>query len=381
MRYILGDARQMPELADRSVHLVVTSPPYWQLKDYGVEGQIGMGQSYEDYLAGLDAVWSQCDRVLHPGCRVVVNIGDQYLRAETYGRYRVLPIREAILRQFEARGFDYMGAIIWRKVTTMHSSGGGAVMGSFPHPRNGILKLDYEFVLVLKKSGKSSKVDAERKAASALTNEEWGRYFAGHWEFPGVRQKDHHAAFPLELPHRAIRMFSFVGETVLDPFAGTGTTLRAAEACGRNGVGYEVSPAFAQGWEVEAREGYSPSPSQSPAPFFGSAVTLDQVGRERRPTCKVTQVTGPVSFETDAGDVVLEGVTGDDATPLRRLIERKRVVVERTDTGRAFVWLENRTFVNARLVREGVLRVEDADFPRAAWFRALVARRPISRPA
>ncbi|MFZ5478897.1 MAG: DNA methyltransferase [Myxococcota bacterium] len=374
MRYLVADARRMPELPDASVHLVVTSPPYWALKDYGVAGQIGMGQAYEDYLASLDAVWRECHRALHPGCRVVINVGDQYLRAATYGRYRVLPIREAVVRQWDALGCDYMGAVIWRKVTTQNSTGGAAVMGSFPHPRNGILKLDYEFVLIFRKPGKPPKPTPEQKQTSLLTNQEWARYFAGHWEFPGERHGAHHAAFPLELPLRAIRMFTFPGETVLDPFAGTGTTLLAAAESGRDAVGYEIADTFVDVMreklgphapDVERRD--TPTRVAGDAPFYGSAVTLGQVGRPRDTLIRVSRVTGPTRFE--AGDAAweLEGVLGDDPAPLRRMIEHKRVRIEASGDGRAYVWLANQTFVNARLVREGALRVDPSrSHPRAA---------------
>ena len=142
-RVILGDSRRMEELQDSSVHLVVTSPPYWQLKDYGSAAQIGYHASYEDYVNDLNCVWQECNRVLHPGCRLCVNIGDQFARAAVYGRYKVIPIRTEIIRFCETLGLDYVGAIIWQKVTTVHTTGGGVVMGSFPYPRNGVVKLDY----------------------------------------------------------------------------------------------------------------------------------------------------------------------------------------------------------------------------------------------
>ena len=140
----------MSELPDSSVHLVVTSPPYWQLKDYGHDGQIGFDDSYEAYINNLNLVWNECHRVLHPGCRLCVNIGDQFARAVYYGRYKVIPIRTEITKFCETLGFDYMGAIIWQKATTCNTTGGATVMGSFPYPRNGIVKIDYEFILLFK---------------------------------------------------------------------------------------------------------------------------------------------------------------------------------------------------------------------------------------
>ena len=243
-RIIIGDARVMPELAEASVHLVVTSPPYWQLKDYGGEGQIGYHDAYRQYLEGLNLVWEECARVLSPGCRLCVNIGDQFARAVYYGRYKVIPIRTEIIQFCESLGLDYMGAVIWQKVTTCHTTGGAVIMGSFPYPRNGIIKIDYEFILIFKKPGQGPRVTPEIKEASRLTTEEWNTYFYGHWNFPGVRQNGHLAMFPEELPRRLIRMFSFVGETVLDPFLGSGTTSLAALKLGRNSVGYEINPDF-----------------------------------------------------------------------------------------------------------------------------------------
>jgi len=241
---IIGDSRAMTELADESIDLVVTSPPYWQLKDYGDVKQIGFHSSYEEYINNLNLVWSECFRVLHAGCRLCINIGDQFARAAYYGRYKVIPIRTEIIKFCESLGMDYMGAIIWRKVTTTNTTGGATIMGSFPYPRNGILKIDYEFILLFKKLGPQPKASKEIKELSRLTTEQWNTYFAGHWSFPGEKQDEHLAMFPEELPRRLIRMFSFVGDTVLDPFLGSGTTTLAAGNLERNSVGYEINARF-----------------------------------------------------------------------------------------------------------------------------------------
>lgn len=243
-KIVIGDSRRMVEVSSESVHLVITSPPYWQLKDYGVEGQIGFDDSYEDYINNLSLVWNECHRALHPGCRLCINIGDQFARSVYYGRYKVVPIRTEIIKFCETVGFDYMGAIIWQKVTTTNTTGGATVMGSFPYPRNGILKLDYEFILIFKKYGKAPSVSRERKEKSRLTTEEWNRYFTGHWNFPGEKQDKHMAMFPEELPRRLIKMFSFTGDTVLDPFLGSGTTTLAAMKLDRNSFGYEINGDF-----------------------------------------------------------------------------------------------------------------------------------------
>jgi len=243
-KIINGDSRKMAELVDKSVDLVITSPPYWQLKDYGTENQIGYNDSYEEYINNLNLVWKESYRVLNNGCRLCVNIGDQFARAVYYGRYKVIPIRTEIIKFCEAIGFDYMGAIIWQKKTTSNTTGGASLMGSYPTPRNGILSIDYEFILLFKKLGTPIKPSREIKEQSKMTKEEWKTYFDGHWNFGGARQDGHIAMFPEELPKRLIKMFSFVGDTVLDPFLGSGTTSLAAKKLNRNSVGYEMNPEF-----------------------------------------------------------------------------------------------------------------------------------------
>lgn len=243
-RIINGDSRKMTELKDNSVDLVITSPPYWQLKDYGTENQIGYNDSYEEYINNLNLVWKESYRVLNNGCRLCVNIGDQFARAVYYGRYKVIPIRTEIIKFCESIGFDYMGAIIWQKKTTSNTTGGASLMGSYPMPRNGILSIDYEFILLFKKLGTPSKPNRELKEQSKMTKEEWKTYFDGHWNFGGAKQDGHIAMFPEELPKRLIKMFSFVGDTVLDPFLGSGTTSLAARNLNRNSVGYEMNPEF-----------------------------------------------------------------------------------------------------------------------------------------
>lgn len=243
-KLIQGDSRNLSLIKDSSVHLIITSPPYWQLKDYGNDGQIGFHDSYESYINNLNAVWTECYRVLHDGCRLCINIGDQFARSVYYGRYKVIPIRTEIIRFCEMLGMDYMGAVIWQKQTTMNTTGGGAVMGSFPYPRNGILKIDYEFILIFKKQGKAPVPTVEQKKLSGMTKEEWNAYFASHWNFGGAKQDGHIAVFPEELPRRLIKMFSFAGETVFDPFMGSGTTALAARNLQRNSIGYEINPDF-----------------------------------------------------------------------------------------------------------------------------------------
>jgi len=243
-KIIFGDSRQMHRLGNKSIHLIITSPPYWQLKDYGSENQIGYHESYENYVNNLNLVWNECYRVLDNGCRLCINIGDQFARSVYYGRYKVIPIRTEIIKFCESIGFDYMGAIIWQKKTTTNTTGGASLMGSYPYPKNGILSIDYEFILLFKKLGNPSKIDKDLKVQSAMTKEEWKEYFQGHWNFGGAKQDGHIAMFPEELPRRLIKMFSFVGDTILDPFLGSGTTSLAAKKLSRNSVGFEINSEF-----------------------------------------------------------------------------------------------------------------------------------------
>ncbi len=137
-----------------------------------------------------------------------------------------------------------MGAIIWQKKTTSNTTGGASLMGSYPYPKNGVLPIDYEFILLFKKLGNAPKPSKEIKERSKMTKEEWKAYFNGHWNFGGAKQDGHIAMFPEELPKRLIKMFSYVGDTALDPFLGSGTTSLAARNQNRNSVGYEINPEF-----------------------------------------------------------------------------------------------------------------------------------------
>lgn len=253
-RIVFGDAKYMTRIEDQSIQLIVTSPPYWQLKDYGSDQQIGFPDTYEEYIENLNTVWRECLRVLQDGCRLCINIGDFCTSAKRYGRYRILPIHTEIVKFCCSIGFDYLGAIIWQKVTNCRSSGGAKVMGSYLFPRNGVIKQDYEFVLVFKKRGSPPPVDKIIKEQSRLTSEEWNTYFTGHWQIPGVRQVGHCAQFPVELPRRLIKMFSFKGDVILDPFLGSGTTTLAAIDTGRHSVGYEINPEYKKVIEEKLRK-------------------------------------------------------------------------------------------------------------------------------
>jgi len=148
IKLYIADSRSMEEVEDESISLIITSPPYWHIKDYGVENQIGYGQTLHDYLKDLYRVWLECFRVLKPGRRLCINVGDQFARSVIYGRYKVIPIHSEIISQCEKIGFDYMGSIIWQKKTTMNTTGGAVVMGSYPYPPNGLVEIDYEYILI-----------------------------------------------------------------------------------------------------------------------------------------------------------------------------------------------------------------------------------------
>lgn len=240
-----ADARSMTHLDDASIDFAVTSPPYWSIKDYGHPAQIGHEQSYDEYLAALEQVLSECLRVLRPGCRMAINVGDQYLRASEHGRYRIQPIPADLTLRAQALGFDFMGSIIWRKISTTHTTGGGVLMGSMYLPRDGHITYEHEYILLLRKQGKWRKPSAEACEKSLLTKEQRSAWFRGVWDdVPPERQRAHVAMFPVALPERLIRMYSFWGETILDPFLGSGSTSLAAARCGRHSVGYEINPEF-----------------------------------------------------------------------------------------------------------------------------------------
>ncbi len=240
-KIIQGDCRQMSEVLDNSVHLIVTSPPYWNIKDYDTIEQIGFYQSFEDYINHLNLVWQECYRILMDGCRLCINIADTFAHKRHYGRTKLMAIHHEIIKFCEIIGFDYMGAIIWQKI----GNAKGVFLGSYPFPRNGVIQIDYEYILVFRKSGKSPQPTQIQKKLSSISLKEWQKYFARHWNFPGTRQnKGHIAMFPQELPRRLIKMFSFIGETILDPFGGSGTTALAAKNNGRNSISYEINPDY-----------------------------------------------------------------------------------------------------------------------------------------
>jgi DNA modification methylase/endonuclease YncB( thermonuclease family) len=407
---INGDSRKMKELEDCSVDLVVTSPPYWQLKDYGYSGEIGFNDSYESYINNLNLVWQEVYRVLDYGCRLCVNIGDQYARSVYYGRYKVIPIRTEIIKFCETIGFDYMGAIIWQKVATTNTSGGATIMGSFPYPRNGILKLDYEFILVFKKNGQSAKeISKEIKEQSRLTKDEWNTFFSGHWNFAGMKQDKHLAMFPQELPHRLIKMFAFVGDMVLDPFLGSGTTSLAALELNRNSVGYEINPDFLpiikDKLDVDANKLYDQPEFRfvkqelPPANFnyrikklpyiFKDPVKLekkidpkkmqfdskiDKNSSEREKYYTVKHIVSPtILILSDGMQIRLIGIKEDEEKKEKALdflkdkLKGQRVFLKYDQNKNddqnnvwCYLYLKNKTFINAHLLKNKLVHVDES---------------------
>ena len=383
-KVIVGDSRRMVEIDDDSVQLIVTSPPYWHIKDYGVENQIGYGQSLHEYLKDLYRVWKECYRVLEPGRRLVINIGDQFARSIIYGRYKIIPLHAEVIAQCEEIGFDYMGSIIWQKKTTMNTTGGATVMGSYPYPPNGMVEIDYEHILIFKKPGKSRKVPKEIKEKSKLTKEEWKTYFSGHWNFGGARQVGHEAMFPEELPKRIIKMFSFVGETVLDPFLGSGTTVKVALELNRNAIGYEINENFLEvikekvgvnslinfnRIEIVRRESPVSLESVSYSPRIKDAkpvVEPDKLKFDKDKLYKVRKVLEDGSLLLDTGlTVSFRGVKLADIKKVRDYLNKyilgKKVYLkfdkDYTAENRkveAYVYLKNRIFINAYLIKAGL---------------------------
>jgi site-specific DNA-methyltransferase (adenine-specific) len=307
----------------------------------------------------------------------------------------------------------------------MNTSGGGAVMGSFPYPRNGILKIDYEFILLFKKLGQSPKVTPEQKANSALTTKEWNEYFGGHWNFGGEKQGDGHIAmFPVELPRRLIKMFSFAGETVLDPFVGSGTTVRAARELGRSAVGYEINaeflPAIKKRLGIDAPsllddghvaferdESTRSADSEAVAPLnrvaslerqvdpkdhrFGSVVELADAAKPKEKGTRVRRIIAADRLQLeDGGEIKLLGIAPLPERENAALLYLKKFVLNKPvflkfDAGvhapdgvlHAYVYLENKTFINAKMIKNGLVNPDtETEHRLSARFRDYQPKEP-----
>lgn len=240
-----GDAREMGWIADESVHLVLTSPPYWTLKRYrDSDGQMGSIGDYETFLEELDRAWKHCFRVLAPGGRLICVVGDVCLsRRQNAGRHTVVPLHASIQERCRRIGFDNLAPILWYKIANAAyevERGSGGFLGK-PYEPNAVIKNDIEFILMQRKPGGYRAPDLETRLLSLMSVEEHRAWFRQIWsDVAGASTREHPAPFPLELAQRLVRMFSFAGDTVLDPFSGTGTTAVAAGLCGRNSIGLEI---------------------------------------------------------------------------------------------------------------------------------------------
>jgi len=249
-RLHLGDARDMPWIEDASVHLVVTSPPYWTLKEYapGNRDQMGHLEDYEHFLGQLDRVWRECARVLTGGGRICCVVGDVCIPRKRGGRHYLVPLHSDIQVRARKLGLDCLQPILWNKIANgaTEVEGNGAGFYGKPYQPGGIIKNDIEYILFLRKGGEYRTAPSLQKALSMLSKDEMKGWFRSIW--PDIRgastREGHPAPYPVELAERLIRMFSFAGDTVLDPFAGTGSTSQAAILSGRNSIANEIEPAY-----------------------------------------------------------------------------------------------------------------------------------------
>ncbi len=245
-RLINGDARDLSFLDDDSVHLVITSPPYWNLKRYNENpDQLGHVQDYEVFIEELSKVWRHVYRVLVPGGRLVCVVGDVCVARRDFGRHLVFPLHADICVTCRRIGFDNLNPIIWHKISnaSYEVPNGSKFLGK-PYEPNAIIKNDIEFILMQRKPGGYRKPTITQREASKISKDDFNRWFQQIWNITGASTKHHPAPFPLELAARLVKMFSFVGDTVLDPFCGSGTTMVAALRTGRNSIGIEIDPEY-----------------------------------------------------------------------------------------------------------------------------------------
>jgi modification methylase len=245
-RLINGDSRDLSFLDDASIHLVVTSPPYWNLKRYNENpDQLGHIQDYEAFLFELEKVWRHVYRVLVPGGRLVCVVGDVCVARRNFGRHLVFPLHADICVICRRIGFDNLNPIIWHKIAnaSYEVENGSRFLGK-PYEPNAIVKNDMEFILMQRKPGGYRKPTNAQREASRIDKDDFDRWFQQIWNITGPSTKQHPAPFPLELATRLVRMFSFTGDTVLDPFCGSGTTMIAALRAGRNSIGVEIDQEY-----------------------------------------------------------------------------------------------------------------------------------------
>jgi DNA modification methylase len=278
-RLHLGDARYLPWVESESVHLVATSPPYWTLKKYNDHpDQLGYIEDYEVFLEELDKVWRECARVLVPGGRVCCVVGDVCIpRRKNKGRHLVAPLHSDIQVRARKLGLDNLAPIMWYKISNgaQEATGNGRAYYGKPYQPNGVIKNDIEYVLFLRKGGQYRKPTHMQKVLSMLTKDEQRKWYQQIWsDIRGASTRTGHPApYPVELASRLIRMFSFAGDTVLDPFVGMGSTSTAAVREGRNSIGNEIDPAyFNQAWVSVSSEA---NMTRSFGPVFAEVVRVE----------------------------------------------------------------------------------------------------------
>ena len=244
-----GDARDLSAIPDESVHLVVTSPPYWTLKEYiGSDGQLGAIEDYASFLNELDKVWRECERVLVPGGRICCVVGDVCLPRRLLGRHFVMPLHADIQVRARTLGLDVLTPILWHKIANgiTEAEGNGAGFYGKPYQPGAVVKNDIEYILFMRKGGEYRKIGPLKKVLSMLTKQEMQSWWRSIWtDIRGASTRTGHPApYPSSLAERLIKMFSFAGDTVLDPFAGTGSTAIGAIASGRNSLSVDIEPSY-----------------------------------------------------------------------------------------------------------------------------------------
>jgi site-specific DNA-methyltransferase (adenine-specific) len=276
-RLHLGDARDLSWIPNESVHLIVTSPPYWILKKYQPHAaQLGALEDYDEFLAELDKCWRECERVLVPGGRVCCVVGDVCIPRRKVGRHYLVPLHADIMVRARKVGLDCLTPILWFKIANgaTEAEGNGAGFYGKPYQPGAIVKNDFEYILFLRKGGAYRSPSTLQKALSMLSKEEMQAWIRTAWtDIKGESTRNGHPApFPATLAERLIRLFSFAGDTVLDPFCGTGSTLFAAVATGRNSIGNEIESTYLK----LAKERLSYAVSHMPKPVvFGARMILD----------------------------------------------------------------------------------------------------------